>query len=114
MNPDITLPRPKFKKTYSALLTQTGTSAPTAVILQNTLGGTITWTRTGVGIYNGNINLTVGFPAGKTSILTGQRVGNVVGTRTDDNDIGIQTIDNQPANSDNVLVDTLIQIDVYE
>lgn len=51
MNPDITLPRPKFKKTYAALLTQTGTDAPTAIVLQNTLGATVVWTRTGLGAY---------------------------------------------------------------
>lgn len=38
-------------KVYTALLTQTGTSAPTAVVLENTLGGVPVWTRTGAGIY---------------------------------------------------------------
>ena len=34
---------------YTALLTQAGTAAPVATVLQNTTGGTITWTRTGTG-----------------------------------------------------------------
>lgn len=38
-------------KVYTALLTQTGTSAPTATILENTLGGTVTLSRTGSGAY---------------------------------------------------------------
>lgn len=38
-------------KVYTALLTQTATSAPTAVVLENTLGGVPVWTRTGAGIY---------------------------------------------------------------
>lgn len=38
-------------KVYTALLTQTGTDAPTATILQNTIG-TVTYTYSGVGIYH--------------------------------------------------------------
>ena len=40
---------------YTALLTQAGTAAPVATILQNTTGGTITWTRTGTGEYTATI-----------------------------------------------------------
>ena len=40
---------------YTALLTQSGTAAPVATILQNTTGGTITWTRTGAGEYTATI-----------------------------------------------------------
>jgi hypothetical protein len=40
-------------KSYVALLNQSGTSAPTATILENTTGNSITWTRTAVGIYRG-------------------------------------------------------------
>ena len=36
---------------YTALLTQTGTAAPVATILQNTTGGTFTWTRQSAGNY---------------------------------------------------------------
>lgn len=38
-------------KVYTALVTQTGTDAPTAIVLENTLGN-ITFTRTGVGVYH--------------------------------------------------------------
>lgn len=38
-------------KVYTALLSQSGTSAPTAVVLENTLGGLITFTYSGVGNY---------------------------------------------------------------
>lgn len=37
-------------KQYTALLTQTGTNAPTPTIIKNTIG-TITWTRLGAGTY---------------------------------------------------------------
>jgi hypothetical protein len=36
---------------YTALLTQAGTAAPVATILQNTTGGTFTWTRQSTGSY---------------------------------------------------------------
>lgn len=38
-------------KVYTALLTQSGTSAPTATVLENTLGVTLTWSYSGVGEY---------------------------------------------------------------
>lgn len=36
---------------YTALLTQTGTNAPVATVLENTLGGTVTWSRVDAGSY---------------------------------------------------------------
>lgn len=39
---------------YRALLTQTGTNAPTAVILENTVG-VIVWTRNAPGVYTGTL-----------------------------------------------------------
>lgn len=39
-------------KAYVALVTQTGTNAPTSIILQNDFASVPTWTRTGVGSYN--------------------------------------------------------------
>lgn len=50
-------------KVYTALLTQSGTSAPVATVLENTLGGSVIWTRDDVGIYFGT--LTGAFTAGK-------------------------------------------------
>lgn len=40
-------------KVYEAALTQTGTSAPVAVVFQNTTGRTITWSYDDVGNYTG-------------------------------------------------------------
>lgn len=40
---------------YSALLTQTGTDAPTATILENTLGGVPVWTRNTAGVYTATL-----------------------------------------------------------
>lgn len=52
---------------YVAILTQTGTNAPVATVLENSLGGTVVWTRTGTGTYEGT--LTTAFPVDKTHIL---------------------------------------------
>ena len=38
-------------KVYTALLTQSGTDAPVATVLENTLGGDIVWSRGGEGYY---------------------------------------------------------------
>jgi hypothetical protein len=43
-------------KVYTALLTQTGTSTPTAIVLENTLGGDIVWSRNDAGDYLGTLN----------------------------------------------------------
>lgn len=43
-------------KVYTALLTQVGTDAPTATVLENTLGGTVVWTRDSAGIYYGTLS----------------------------------------------------------
>jgi hypothetical protein len=50
-------------KSYVALISQTGTAAPTATVLENSLGD-IVWTRNSLGIYYGT--LTGAFPSAKT------------------------------------------------
>ena len=47
---------PRPYKVYTALLTQTGTNAPVANILENTLSSTPIWTRIGVGQYKLTLN----------------------------------------------------------
>lgn len=42
-------------KVYRAQLTQSGTGAPTATVLINTLGGTVVWTRLTTGAYAGTL-----------------------------------------------------------
>ena len=53
-------------KVYTALLSQTGTNAPTATVLENTLG-TVVWTRSNTGQYVGT--LTGAFTDQKTIIF---------------------------------------------
>jgi len=51
-------------KVYTATITQTGTSAPVATVLENTLGGTVVWSR--VGSNNYVATLSGAFTTGKT------------------------------------------------
>ena len=53
-------------KVYTALLSQTGTNAPVATVLENTLGGTVVWSRDSAGFYRGT--LTGAFVNNKTTI----------------------------------------------
>jgi hypothetical protein len=63
------LPAPASSyKVYTALLTQTGISAPTANILENTLGGVPVLGYVSTGIYT--ITLANAFKIGKTAIPT--------------------------------------------
>lgn len=43
-------------KVYRALLSQTGTDAPVATVLENTLGGDVVWTRDSAGTYLGTLS----------------------------------------------------------
>jgi len=52
-------------KVYVALLTQSGTSAPTVTILENTIG-TINWTYGGVGTSIATASVSGAFTANKT------------------------------------------------
>ena len=67
-------------KVYSALLTQSGTDSPTAVVLENTLGVTPTWGYQNVGIYR--IDSIGTFIDGKTTITVGPLAGNTWGEVT--------------------------------
>lgn len=65
-------------KVYTGLLNQSGTSAPTSIVLENTLGDTITFGYLGVGYYS--ILSNGSFTANKTFIVIGN---NVVETQVD-------------------------------
>lgn len=56
-------------KVYRALLTQSGTDAPVATVLENSLGGTVVWTHGGTGIFVAT--LAAAFTADKTFLLSG-------------------------------------------
>ena len=53
---------------YTALLTQTGTAAPVATVLLSNLTATLTWARTGTGIYTLTASAAT-FTANKTIVF---------------------------------------------
>jgi hypothetical protein len=104
-------------KRYIALISQTGVSAPTATVFENTIGD-ITFNYIGVGTYE--ILLMGAFLANKTWVIGGSADNNAGGgdfatldiKRYDDDSIRLYTYDNFSI-SNNMLVNTAIEIRVY-
>jgi len=105
-------------KVYTALISQTGTSAPTVIVLENTLGGTPVWSRIGPGVYSGLLSgfftankTTVIFtkqytvPTGGTDIFTAAGCGSI-------NSIDLSTA-NTAGLVDGVLSKATIEVRVY-
>lgn len=104
-------------KVYRALLTQSGTAAPVATVLENSLGGTVVWARTGVGVYTGT--LASAFTANKTLPVNPSQFryedGNGAGymiTLTSANVITIESIDSS-INADGILSGNPVNLLVY-
>lgn len=118
MSAPVTTTKPASYKVYAALLTQTGTSAPIATVLQNTLGGTVVWSRVAVGTYLAT--LTGAFPMGKVpttfSILSSTTADDLVlevkGDSANGNDVRIVTF-YTASSSDDILSNHFVEIRVY-
>ena len=86
---------------YTALLTQAGTAAPVATILQNTTGGTFTWSRQSAANYTVTASSAL-FTANKTIVFLNNgsiEPSNVKWNRTSDTTITLIGIaDNQFTN----------------
>jgi len=100
---------------YVALISQTGTSAPTVTVLENTIGS-IVWTRSATGNYEGT--LTGAFTASKTASIIGGDYSNpgtfLRITRTSANVITIFSANNSLALTDGLLNgSTMVEIRVY-
>jgi hypothetical protein len=82
-------------KTYRALVTQSSGTAPTATVLENSLGGTVVWARSSTGTYTAT--LTGAFTSAKTFIMQPGETGtiaaikNVLAVRTSDNVVTVTT-----------------------
>lgn len=111
---------------YTALLTQSGTDAPVATVLQNTLGGTVVWSYLGAGSYLGTlngvftVNKTVFVP--RTAIINADPETKTLleqfqwmkWTRVSSDVVNIETIPGSGgASEDDILINTLIEIRVY-
>lgn len=104
-----------YGKQYRALLSQTGTHAPTAAVLGLNAIGVIVWTRTDIGNYRGT--LTGAFPIGRTFIppviTTGQGNTTLIQANLNANYIEISTFDSSNEPQDDLLDFTGIEIQVY-
>ena len=100
-------------KSYVALITQSGTAAPTVTILENTIGD-IVWSFQSNGEYFGT--LTGAFPSGKVITLSNQikTLETITIQRKNDNDIAINTFNALTgAGINGTLVNASIEIRVY-
>ena len=104
-------------KVYTALLSQTGTNAPVATVLENTLGGTVVWSYSSAGIFSGTcsigaftVNKTIGFIGSNANFTTNnQQIGLI---RSSDTSISLQTYISG-VQTNGVLNSTSIEIRVY-
>jgi hypothetical protein len=98
-------------KVYTALLTQSGIDAPTAVVLENTIGD-IVWTYHSIGVYFAT--LTNAFIEDKTYLFAYILPTSIIGFQKDDeNQINIGTTDNLGVKTNGLLNSTSIEIRVY-
>ena len=106
-------------KVYTALLSQTDTNAPIATVLENTLGGTITWVRYLDGRYRADLsyagfilNKTIGFatPGGISLAASNQTIKVFVGSNA--SELIVYTIENGVL-TDGILRKVPIEIRVY-
>jgi hypothetical protein len=100
-------------KTYEALLSQSGTSNPTVIENENTIGA-IVWTRQNTGHYRGTL----------TGAFTNHKVHAFIQStsedeicfveRNNDNSIDVYTCNKSLVRTDSLLNDTAIRIKIYQ
>lgn len=104
---------------YTAKITQVGTGAPTAVVLENTLGTNVTLTRVGVGVYQFN-NTADAFTLNKCVVIIGNNIPLATGFTTSDNPTSGSTIRFRSratpggAAADDIFDDSFVEIRVYD
>lgn len=105
-------------KVYVALLSQTGTNAPVATVLKNTLGGTIVWTYFDSGVFLGTlVNAFTGVVVKSISLDLGGASGGgdkptAFITKLNDNSVTVDTFVDGVASND-VLYFASLKIEVY-
>ena len=89
-------------KVYTALLTQTGTNAPVATVLENTLGGDVVWSYNRAGYYT-SVTTNTAFNGKKTMSFIGQTGQN----GEDDSFMPFKLNSNIQGNNLNIVMTTL-------
>ena len=107
------IPDSRPYKVYTALLTQSGTNAPVATVLENTLGGTVVWSYVSIGQYRGT--LTGAFLSNKTVVFLTNVYGKyfLTGGRENDNSVMIGTQAPNGGSTNGDLSNSSIEIRVY-
>jgi hypothetical protein len=101
-------------KVWRGLITQVGTGNPTAIVLENTLGGTVTFTYVSTGIFTAT--LTGAFTVDKTfltfnSIIAGSFLFSC--ERKDSDDLNLRSLTTSFVSTNGLLNKTELQIIVY-
>lgn len=102
---------------YTALVTQSGTSAPTAKVLGYNTIGSIVWSRTSTGIYRAT--LTGAFTVDKVFVLTtvnetATDPSKILWNRITTNYVEFRVFDSTETLSDNKMQDASIEIRIYD
>lgn len=99
-------------KVYTALVSQSGTSDPTATVLENQVGS-IVWARTGLGAYTAT--LSGAFTSGKTFIINGMNGDGLTFNcfRSDNNTVTLKCYLTSSGGSTDVFSSLSVEIRVY-
>ena len=112
-----TVPDSRPYKVYTALISQIGTSVPTATVLENTFGSTMSMTRISAGNFRLISSLPL-FTVGKTVAFSGNNGAfstvpyNIRIVRISDTELSISTNAGTTA-SDNIINDLFVEIRTY-
>jgi hypothetical protein len=103
-------------RSYTALLTQTGTNPPVVTVLENNLGKDIVWTYSSVGTYTGTL-VGAFVEQSKVAVITSQTdltdTGVTTAFRASDDTIIVATFNYTGAPLDGLLSDSLVEVRVY-
>jgi hypothetical protein len=96
---------------YVALLSQSGTDAPVATVLENTLGGAVVWAYVETGVYSAT--LSNAFTSGKTAVFLSGNGGLLGSTVENSSTITIYSYNNVGGAEDEYIQTAPIEIRVY-
>lgn len=96
---------------YVALLSQSGTDAPVATVLENTLGGTVVWGYASVGNYTAT--LSNAFTDNKTAVLLSGNGGLLGSSINSTSQITIQSYNSGGDAEDEYIQTATVEIRVY-
>lgn len=116
IQPDTKLPKMKFYRVYTALMSQSTTAAPTVRVLQNTLEFEPVWVYNNVGTYT--VTTDQKFPTEKTTLIaannTGWNGGIVRLDNLDGSNLELQTRNSAGNLANGILYENMIEIRIYE